>query len=150
MAPEKRGSVDDPCWRTILHGQKTGSPAPTRQWLQDPSSDMGQPLRRRIPPGGWSLGSEFNRLTGRVSASVASRVLPVRTWPCCKLLYISRYRRPVLFVDCSALNRPAVHMLALDKVIPLLSSICTSPRVASPELATWRAFALQDSSPTAR
>ncbi|PMD21892.1 hypothetical protein NA56DRAFT_658390 [Hyaloscypha hepaticicola] len=31
----------DPCWRAILHGQTTGRPARTRQWLQHPSSDMG-------------------------------------------------------------------------------------------------------------
>ena len=31
----------DPCWRAIRHGQTTGRPARTRQWLQDPSSDMG-------------------------------------------------------------------------------------------------------------
>jgi hypothetical protein len=47
-----------------------------------PPQTWAQPLRRGIPPGGWSLGlgsgSEFNRLTGRVSASIASRVLPVK------------------------------------------------------------------------
>lgn len=47
-----------------------------------PPQTWAQPLRRGIPPGGCSFGlgsgSEFNRLTGRVSASVASRVLPVK------------------------------------------------------------------------
>lgn len=89
---ETRRDYVDPCWRAILHGQTTGRPARTRQWLQHPSSDMGPAPETRN--SAWRLqvwSGQWQRIQppngARECLSCESRPPRQRIWTCCTLLY---------------------------------------------------------------
>jgi len=160
LVPAKRGRESSP----LIHAgaqfgmaRRQAGQHELANGFRIPPQTWAQPLRRRIPPGGWSLGlgswSEFNRLTGaRECLSCESRpprqdldLLHVT------LQFISRYRRPA---DCAALNRPAMHMLllALHKAMAMLSllQLTSSSCALASRAANCAALALQDRAPTAR